>query len=115
MLLTWQAASVIIVLGLAIAGYVISIERRLNARITWRAHTDQCDAKHDKVLDAIRNLDSKVDRNYREADRKRTLLSDKVSIVSRQVAVLRDRMARSPDDTGGFAGPDFHDDDFKEN
>jgi hypothetical protein len=99
--LTWQAVGVLIVMLGAIATYVVTVERRLNARMTWKAHNELCNEKQDKILEQLAKLDRKIDRNYGEADRKRTLLSDKVSVVSRQVAVLRDRISRDGLDITG--------------
>jgi hypothetical protein len=88
----------------AIVGWLLTLERRLNARLTVKKHSEICDKANAELDKKLEKILVTLDKQTENTQMHRQWMGDSIAHIRTQIAVIRDRMGDDPlkDDTGNF-------------
>jgi len=101
MSVNWDALLAIaewVTLGGGLLAYVISLERRLAARMTYAHHNKECAANQAELKSDL----AEIKEMMRDSAEKRLQLAEKVDKIGTKVAVIADRVGLNIGDSGRF-------------
>lgn len=88
----------------SIVAWLLTLERRLNARLTRHEHTVICDKANADLTTRLEKIISTLDKQTESSLMHRQWMGDSIAHIRTQIAVIRARMGDDPlqDDTGNF-------------
>lgn len=91
-----------------LTGWVVTLERRLNARLTRKEHSDICEKSNGDMSKKLDRIELLLEKQHEQSLQHRQWVGDALGTIRTQVAVIRSRAGEDPlDDTGMFkrSGP----------
>jgi DNA-binding transcriptional MerR regulator len=84
-------------------GWLIRLERRLNAGMTRKEHSELCDKSNHELTKKLDRIQQTIEKQNEAATLHRQLVGDSLAEIRTKVAVLRERLPPrngEPDDIG---------------
>jgi hypothetical protein len=77
----------------------MTLERRLNARMTRKEHTEICDKSNHELTRKLERIQQTLEKQNESATLHRQLVGDSLAEIRTKVAVLRERLPPRNGDT----------------